>query len=438
MYEVKTNGAGRLADRTRAERGVSSMSTSYTRISTDGPNGSGKTCTNAQLAVGLALEYGDGADVHVFDSSNRWRTWKQKIFDVEKIPLRIYYGESIAVLQKAAEAAMRGPCSVFVADDLTVPWMEGNKSFAYETGNLSFERRQQLLNEWRQYVQVFRHGPFHALACGRMGYVWETVEDEYGDEKLHQGDPKFNAGGGENFGYDADLELTMRRKTRKLLGFIRGKLTMEHIVDVRKDAHSVLNARQFVYQDWTGPYRPGMYKTVLDDFRPHIEFVRRLDSPIFDDTSSKRLIISGKTEWAKDQATRRGHLEELNNLLNDCFPGGEKRSKIDAMLRNLTLEYLNGFSSWSRMEEETKTVHLERNVLIAKQMRARIRDGERINDQNALSALLHIATEDVLHPGHGLTLLQVLAERSIPKNGKGPQPIVTAAEAERADEIAGD
>jgi hypothetical protein len=408
------------------------LNKSYTRISNDGPNGSGKTCTTAQLAVGLAKEYGDGADVHVFDSSNRWRTWKRLIFDVEKVPLHIHYGESIAVLQKAAELAMRGPCSVFVADDLTVPWMEGVKAFGYENGNLPFERRQQLLNEWKQYVHVFRHGEFDSLACGRMGYTWEMIEDEEGYEKLHQGDPKFNAGGGENFGYDADLELTMRRRTRKLLGLFRGKLTMEHIVDVRKDAHSVLNAQQFVFQDWTGPYKPGMYRTVLDAFRPHIDFVRGLESPSFDDTGSGRLIVSGKTEWAKDQAVRRGLLEELDNLLNECFPGGEKRSKIDAMLRNLTLEYLNGFTSWSRMTEEVKTIHLERNVLIVKKMRARLRDGERVSDQNSLAGLLHVATEDVLHPGHGLTLLEVMSAR------KGPQPIVAAMDHVDKSELTGD
>jgi hypothetical protein len=408
------------------------MSQSYTRISNDGPNGSGKTCTTAQLAVGLAKEYGDGADVHVFDSSNRWRTWKQLIFDVEKVRLHIHYGESIAVLQKTAEAAMKGPCSVFVADDLTVPWMEGVKSFGYENGNLTFERRQQLINEWKQYVHVFRHGAFDSLACGRMGYVWETVEDEEGYEKLHQGDPKFNAGGGENFGYDADLELTMRRHTRKLLGLFRGKLTMEHIVDVRKDAHSVLNAQQFVFQDWTGPYKQGMYKTVLDAFRPHIDFVRALDSPDFDDTSSGKLIVSGKTEWAKDQVTRRGLLEELDANLQMCFPGGEGKSKLSKMFTDLTMEFLNGYISRSRQEEECPTKHLARNVAIVKAVRARIEDKQIPTDQQSLTALLQLAADDLDHPGKHLTLLEAIKRH----NGKGPQPIVTAMDHVAADEIA--
>jgi len=42
------------------------VSQSYTRISNDGLNKSGKTCTTAQLAVGIAKEYANGEPVHVF------------------------------------------------------------------------------------------------------------------------------------------------------------------------------------------------------------------------------------------------------------------------------------------------------------------------------------------------------------------------------------
>jgi len=409
---------------------------SFVRISNDGLNKSGKTCTTAQLAVGLAKEYNDGAPVHVFDSSDRWRTWKKLIFDVEKIPLVITYGESIAVLQKAMDAALQGPCSVFVADDLTVPWMEGVESFSSEYGNLTFERRAQLVREWKQFVYGFRHGKFDSLACGRLGYVWQTLEDpETGQEKLHQGDSKFNAGGGENFGYDCELEVEMRRRKRYLLGLIRGKTTVEHICDVIGDAHAVLNGQQFNFPDWNGPYKPGMYKAVLDAFRPHIEFVRSLDNTEFNPESSSRLIVSGKTAWGKDQAERKQLLEELEANLSMCFPGGEGKSKLSKMFRDLTLEYLNGFISWSRMEEESKTQEIERNVLIIKAMRKRIEKKEMPNDHNSLAGLLHLSAEDVLHPGHGMTLLQVMTVGSMPK--RGPQPIV-AAQDRMPDELTGD
>lgn len=412
---------------------------SFVRSSVDGLNGAGKTCTIAQFAVGLAKEYGDGADVHVFDSSDRWAPWKKLIFDVEKIRLHIHYGESIAVLQKAMDAALKGPCSVFVGDDLTVPWMEGVESFSFENGNLTFERRAQLLREWRQFVRGFRHGPFHSLACGRLGYVWENVEDQDGNEKLHQGDSKFNAGGGENFGYDADLELEMRRRKRRLLGLIRGRTTMEYVCDVVKDARGILNNQQFVFQDWTNGYKPGMYRNVLDYFRPHIDFVRSLDTTRFDSESSRNLVVSGQTAWGRDQSQRKGLLEEFSANLDMAFPSGEGKSKLSKMFRDLTLEFLNGFISWSRMEEECSTPNLERNLLILKAVRKRVESGEIPTEQESLRTLLNLATDDVLHPGKHVTLLEAMGHASIAQVGRGkhkPQPAVGIMDRVARDEVA--
>ena len=118
---------------------------SFLKLSTDGPDGSGKTCTMAQLAVGLAKEFADGGAVLVFDSSDRWSAWKVHIFDVEKIPLVITVGNSLAALQESMDHFLDEGGAVYVADDLTVPWMEGLASFAYENGNLPFDRRQQLV-----------------------------------------------------------------------------------------------------------------------------------------------------------------------------------------------------------------------------------------------------------------------------------------------------
>ena len=317
----------------------------YIRLSQDGPNGAGKTCTAALAAVGLAIEYGDRRPVHVFDSSNRWRTWKKLIFDIERVPLVITYGESIAVLQKAMQGALDRDCSAFIADDLTVPWMEGIRAFSQQNGNLTFAKREQLLGEWNQFVSGFKHGPFDSLACGRLGYVWETIENAEGEEELHQGQSKFNAGGGQNFGYDAELELEIRRRQRNVLGFFRGKKLVEHVVDVRKDAHGQITSKQFVFSEWENGYKPGMYKPVMDAIRPHVDWVRGLDDVQFVPTSSRELIVEGRTDWARDQSNRKALLEEISATLELCFPSGEGKSKLAKMCRDLTLEYLNGFIS---------------------------------------------------------------------------------------------
>lgn len=409
---------------------------SYLRISTNGLNGAGKTCTTALVAAGLAKEYGDGRPVYVFDSSDRWRAWKRHIFDVEKIPIVITHGESIAVLQKAILAAQDNHASVFIADDLTIPWMEGVDAFSNEFGNLTFDRRAQLVREWKEFVKLFRHGQFHSLACGRTGYVWTNVEDEDGNEKLHQGDSKFNAGGGENFGYDADLELEMRRRKRRILGLFRGKQTVEHIVDVVKDAHGILNGQQFSFTDWDGVYPKGGYKPVLDALRPHIDFVLSLDPGPYDDETSKKLLVSGKTAWAREQTNKAGLLQDLDANLEMCF--GSKQSTLGKMFRNLTLEFLHGHMSWSRLEEEAPSEQLENSVFIVKAMRKRIEAKEIPTDHNSLLALCDLARRDVTNPSHGMSLLEVMGIASIDdaKRKRKPQPIVAVMD-QMPDEASG-
>jgi hypothetical protein len=414
----------------------------YLKCSIDGPNGSGKTCTTAQLACGIAKEYGDGGAVHVYDSNDRWGAWKVHIFDKEKIPVVITVGTSLAALKESMDRFQDDQGAVYVSDDLTVPWTEGLAAFAYENGNLPFDRRAQLMNEWNRFVLPFQAGEFHAIACGRLGYWWENIEDpDTGDLKLVQGDSKFNAGGGQNFGFECVLEAEMRRRKRRIAGLLRGKLMMEYVCDIVKDADSIINGQQFVFQGFENGkgYSQGDYKTVLDCFRSHIEFRAKLGAAKRATSETRDLIVQGKTAWALDKTTRAGLLEELGNLLDHCFPGGEKRSKIDAMYRTLTLEYLNGFTSWSRMEEEVSTVNLQRNVAIVKALRERLNKGERINNQSELAGILHLSSDDVLKPGHGVTLLELMLAKSVDAvKPKGPQPIVPIMDNWPNREIAGD
>lgn len=421
---------------------------SYLKTSLDGLNGAGKSGTAVRLAVGISKEFCNSAPVLVSDSEERWRFYKVNIFDVEKVPLIICPGKSVVDVQKAMRRAEKEGVCVTVNDQLTTPWMNGVAEFSYANGTLPFERRQQLMNQWEPIVELFRFGKFHSIACGRLGYNWSNVEDENGDMQLVQGDSKFNAGGGNNFGYEADLELEMRRKKnlvadgKKFLGTIfKSKLAVNHICSVVKDGtdSGILGGQQFIFPSQSGRYKAGDYKTVLDAFREYIEFLRQVDAPQQNSASAKQLIVSGKTDWAKDQAARRGLVEEMDNLLGHCFPGGEKRSKLDAMYRNLTLEFLNGFSSWSRMEEEVPTIKLKRNVEVLQKLRARFDNGERPTDQPSLAAVLHLASDDVDHPGHNVTLLELLTAQSLKKANGKPQPIVPALDRyDREDQLAGD
>lgn len=414
------------------------MSQSYAKISIDGVNGSGKSDTAARLAAGISIELADRAPVLAFDAEERWRFVKARIFDVEKVPLIIVTGQSLATLQSAIDRAAKEGACCFVGDQLTTPWLEGLKAFSYENGALPFDRRAQLMKQWDQFVASFRYGPFHSIACGRLGYHWENIEDEAGVLQLTQGDSKFNAGGGNNFGYEVDLELEIRRRKRRVKGFFRGRTAVEHVVDVIKDVSGAIQGKQFVFEESEVLYRVDDYRAVWEAFRPHIEFASRLEPPTKDTKSSRDLLVAGKTAWAKDQTDRRHLLEELDANLSMTFPSGEGKSRLAKMFRDLTLEYFNGYISWSRMEEEVPTQNLERNLLIVRAMRKRVEAKEVPTDHNSLLMLLKLAEDDVFHPGRNVTLLQAMGAESIKsiQSKRGPQPVVEAMNQEQ--EAAGD
>lgn len=401
---------------------------SFLKASIDGPNGSGKSGTSVRLAVGIAKEFCGSAPVLACDSEERWRFYKPVIFDVEKVPLIVVPGKSLLDVQHALRQAGEEGCCVWVGDQLTTPWMEGLRAFSYDNGALPFDRRQQLMNQWEPVIQQFRYGKFHAIGCGRLGHWWENVENEAGDLELVQGDSKFNAGGSSNFGYEADLELEIRRRKRKILGLFRGKLSVEHVCDVVKDAAGgILNGKQFTFPSTEGLYKAGDYRPVLEAFRPYIEFMRGIQPPSPGGLDTRDILVSGKTSWARNQTERKNLLEELDANLSMCFPSGEGKSKLAKMFRDLTLEGLNGFISWGRMEEEVSTDMIERNVLIVKAMRRRIEAGQLPADQASLLGLLNLSVQDILHPGRELTLVEAMGKKS-----------VEAIHSRRNNEVAGD
>lgn len=393
---------------------MDSLSGSYLKASIDGPNGSGKSGTAARLALGISKEMCDSAPVLVFDSEERWRFYDRTIFQVEKVPLVRISGTSLLGLQKAFDRAEKEGACVFVGDQLTTPWMEGVREFSEGDGYLSFERRQQLMNQWEPVIRKFRYSKFHAICAGRVGYWWENLEDEEtGRRRLTQGNAKFNAGGSANFGYEADLELEMRQNERRIRRFLRPKSSMEYVCDVRKDATGgLLNGKQFVFEGREGLYQAGDYKAVFAAFRPYLEFMAEVSPPTPDRASTRELLVSGKTAWKKDQDEKTALLEEIAAYFEMSFGSGQ--STQGRMFKNLTINRWHGHMSWSRLETEASVGQLQMDLDILKRIYARILDGEMPADKRALDELITLAIDDHLHPTREhTTALAELAKKSV-------------------------
>lgn len=416
-----------------------------------GPKGTGKTTLLAMLLIHLSKTYHNSAPV-AWLASEKGVDFVLDIFKAEGVPLLLNRSRSFLDLRAASKDALKaGACAVGV-DSVSHFWQdlftEGMKANGPRLARIG-----RIKEEWAPFAQDFQDSNIHYLVTGRMGFIWDEVEmlNERGEmeKELSKGGTKIKAEG--DFGHEPDLEIeTAQMDDPDLVRFdkVRGrarrnfKSQMIHVATVKKCRVWALNGQAFTWKDQPN-YKVGYYQQVAKSFQPYFDSIQiggghavahsdRGDSSVLFDSG-------GESSVHAEHIQRKCFLEELDNELSHCFPGGEKRSKIDAMNRNLTLEFLNGYSSWTRMEEEVPTISLRRNVLITKALRARIDGGEKITDQASLAGLLHLATDDVTNPGHGVTLMELMLVKSVDAvKPKGPQPIVPQLDNWPNRELAGD
>ena len=422
----------------------------YAKTSLFGPKGTGKTTLLAMLLIYLSKTYHNSAPV-AWLASEKGVDFVIDIFKAEGVPLYLNRSRSFLDLKNFSKDALGSKCCAAGVDSVSHFWQDlftaGMKSSGPRLARIG-----KIKEEWAPFAQDFQDAPIHYLVTGRMGFVWDEVEmlNENGEmeKELSKGGTKIKAEG--DFGHEPDLEIeTAQMDDPDLVKFdkVRGrarrnfKSQMIHVATVKKCRVWSLNGKAFTWKDQP-VYKPDYYKQVATSFQPYFDSINigGAHAVAHSQRETAALFNSG-TEHSAHEAhiQRKCFMEELDNLLAHCFPGGEKRSKQDAMYRNLTLEFLNGFSSWSRQEEEVSTINLKRNVEIIKALRARLDGGEKITDQPSLAALLHLSSDDVRKPGHGVTLVELMTAKSFQTVlPKGPQPIVPELDRWPEREMAGD
>lgn len=416
-----------------------------------GPKGTGKTTLLAMLLIYLSKTFHNSAPV-AWLASEKGVDFVLDIFKAEGVPLLLNRSRSFLDLRSASKDALKEGCCAVGVDSVSHFWQdlftEGMKASGPRLARIG-----RIKEEWAPFAQDFQDSNIHYLVTGRMGFIWDEVEmlNEKGDmeKELSKGGTKIKAEG--DFGHEPDLEIeTAQMDDPDLVRFdkVRGrarrnfKSQMIHVATVKKCRVWSLNGKAFTWKDQPN-YKPGYFQQVAASFQPYFDSIEigGGHAVTHSDRGSSSVLFNSGSEHSNHEAhiQRKCFLEELDNLLSHCFPGGEKRSKLDAMYRNLTLEYLNGYSSWSRMEEEIATINLKRNVEIVKALRARLDAGEKMADQASLAGLLHLASDDVLKPGHGVTLLELMTAQSLRvTQPKGPQPIVPIMDNWPERELSGD
>jgi len=423
-----------------------------------GGQGSGKSTTAALLAAALSKEISCGAPIFVTDTEPAWQFLRPRIFAPEKIELITRKVPTFqGLLHDIRDAQQEGACC-WVGDQITVIWQELLQSFkAKNNGFIPINVWGDIRQMWNEYVTAFRNSKMHCIAIGRLGNVMEEVQDEQNDgrTKLVKTGTAFKAGGSESFGYEPDflIELSLERKAKKIRGEERdGEGRMIHRADVLKDRTWALNGRVFRWGD-KPRYMPGGYRAVWDDLKPHFDAVQLTgEHSQLEEGSSVEILggDDGRSDYYRQQRLRQSCLEDWDATMELLWPG-----TAAAMRKNRAIvgEAITGVRSRTRFES-FPVAEIQRCVGILFALERRLKNSrETFSSDAELAALAELARQDFdtpQHPGKDLTLLEILAKRSVeeatakrkgdvmltftPSDGKKgvesvkPQPAVTLIE----------
>lgn len=321
------------------------------KIALFGPQGSGKTSTAVQIAIGLSLEHHKSAPVAFFDTE-KGSDFSKRLFDAEGIKLLQVKSRAFTdLITTVKDAETSGACCLIV-DSMTHVWNELMEAFCRrkQIRRIEFQHWRELKETWRSWTDLMLNSPLHMLIAGRAGWVYryEDTETEGGKtrKELITDGTKFKAEG--EFGYEPDVlvELWIDREE----GNERGSKII-HKGIVLKDRTWAINGFEFQWKDRT-KYNKGDWKMVYDCFRPFISNLniggkqRAIDS----ERSSDELINpEGDTARYAELKRKKVALEEVENHLVLLWPGQDQKSK---RIKLLVIRSLFGVTSWAAVENE--------------------------------------------------------------------------------------
>lgn len=310
--------------------------TSYLKCGIHGFQGSGKTRTATEIAIGLALTIGDKKPVAFFDSETG-SDFMIKHFNAAGLELVVHksraFKDVLTIIDEAEKA-----CSVLIIDSVTHIWDDLKTSF-----ELSFRRRNGLLfqdwgpikREWKQFTTKFLNSHIHIIACGRAGYEYNMTEDESGRKELIKTGNKMKAEG--EMGYEPHLGLYMERIKKSELTGNPDDAGIVNRCHVEKDRNEAMNGDVFDFPKFS-------------HFKSHIEFLNVGEVHLgVDDTRTSEDMFDSPDMSA---AQYRQQCEIVLDLIKEFFKLNDLSgtSTDNKKARSQLLDKAFGTPSWKQIE----------------------------------------------------------------------------------------
>jgi hypothetical protein len=169
----------------------------YGKIGLYGEQGSGKSRTAAEIAIGICKAYGLDKPMGIFDTEPAWSTFLVPLIEKAGLPTPYVYDESrafkdlLAWTREAKEA-----CSVLIVDSITHVWRDLQMSCLARINEtrvdygkrplakLEFQHWDPIKRQWAEFTDEYLSSRVHFIICGRAGSIYEYQENDNGKREL--------------------------------------------------------------------------------------------------------------------------------------------------------------------------------------------------------------------------------------------------------------
>lgn len=337
----------------------------FAKVTLQGPQGSGKSRTGAEIATTIHKLFESKKPVAFYDTESGSDYLAELFTERTGLePLRVKT-RSFDDLMTVAKECIAGASDILIVDSITHVWRElgdaymqaVNKNRRWPKSRMDIGDIMQIKAQWYPWADLFLNSPLHIIVCGREGNEWGNEEDEEtGKRELVQVGKKMKVEA--EFGYEASLQIAMSAR-QVAEGIVRKRdKTKEmrprqiiNVATVLKDRFDVINGEVFDFP--TG-----------ESFMPHLAKLKPASHGSVD-TATKSDLTSAVDSGGFDREKRDRVIlcEEVQGELLQRWPStgvDDKQGKSDALLRIFNTR------SWTKVESlDSKTLRAGLEKLVA-------------------------------------------------------------------------
>lgn len=345
----------------------------YAKVGILGFQGSGKTFTAKEIAIGLRALFGLKGPIAMFDTESGSEYIAEAVLKATGQPLIGVRSQSFADLVTTMREAEEAGVAALIVDSLTHVYRDLTASYLAEVN--SFRARKNLrprtsleFQDWgpikerwaREWAVPYLNSKLNIIVCGRAGFEYgEEIDPETDKKQLTKLGVKMKAES--EFGFEPSLLIEMEAIQTRPRGKGPQKRAIVNRATVLKDRFDLLNGRQ-------------ADAPTFEFFKPHFDRLKPgAHAPVEAGTKTTFGIDhGGDGEFYQERRQRAILAEEIQGELVRIGLAGQSADEKAA--RFALFDAVFGTRSWTKISESTASEELRKGL--AEIRRLHPREGE--------------------------------------------------------------